>query len=61
MLVQQFINCYFFCKNRLYKNNEAEIGQKIRTNLYHFEIGKCKDKNKNNELYFFKTRYQRMP
>ena len=34
----------FFCKNKLYKNNEAEIGQKIRTNLEHFEAGKCKDK-----------------
>ena len=34
----------FFCKNELYKNNEAEIGQKIRTNLEHFEAGKCKDK-----------------
>ena len=34
----------FFCKNELYQNNEAEIGQKIRANLEHFEDGKCKDK-----------------
>ena len=27
---------HFFCKNRLYKNNEVETGQKIRTNLEHF-------------------------
>ena len=37
---------HFFCKNKLYKNNEAEIGQKIRTNLEHFEAGKCKGKTK---------------
>ena len=50
-----------FCKNKLYKNNEVEISQKIRTNLEHFESGKFKDKkNKNDELYFFKTRYKRM-
>ena len=37
----------------------AEIGQKVTTNL---EAGKCKDKkNKNDELYFFKTLYKRMP
>ena len=36
----------------------AEIGQKVTTNL---EAGKCKDKkNKNDELYFFKTSYKRM-
>ena len=52
----------FFCKNKLYKNNEADTGQKIRTNLEHFEAGKCKDKkkNKNDELYFFITPYKRM-
>ena len=49
----------FLYKNKLYKNNEAELGQKIRTNLEHFEAGKCKDK-KNDKLYFFKTRYRRM-
>ena len=50
-----------FRKNKLYKNNEVEISQKIRTNLEHFESGKFKDKkNKNDELYFFKTRYKRM-
>ena len=44
----------FFCKNRLYKNNEVETGQKIRTNLEHFVV---KDKkNKNDE----QTRYKRM-
>ena len=36
----------FLYKNKLYKNNEAELGQKIRTNLEHFEAGKCKDKKK---------------
>ena len=52
---------WFFCKNKLYKNNEADTGQKIRTNLEHFEAGKCKDKkNKNDELYFFITPYKRM-
>ena len=50
---------HFFCKNKLYKNSEAEIGQKIRINLQHFEAGKCKDKkNKNDELYLFKIRYK---
>ena len=43
------------------KNNEAEIGKKIRTNLEHCEAGKCKDKeNKNDKLHFFKTRYKEM-
>ena len=37
---------HFFCKNKLYKINEAEIGQKIRTNLENFEAEKCKDKKK---------------
>ena len=51
----------FFYKNKLYKNNEAETGQKIRTNLEHFEACQCKrQKNKNEKLYFFKARYNRM-
>ena len=33
-----------FCKSRLYKTNEAEIGEKVKRNLEHFETGKCKDK-----------------
>ena len=47
---------HFFCKNKLYKNNETGNSQKIRTSLEHLETGKCKDKknNKNDELYFFK-------
>ena len=55
------ISVQHFRKSKLYKNNEAEIGQKIRTNLEHLETGKCKDKkNKNDDLYFFKTRYKRI-
>ena len=41
---QMFFKTHFFCKNKLYKNSEAEIGQKIKKNLEHFEAGKCKDK-----------------
>ena len=52
---------HFFRKNKLYKNNEAETGQKIRTNLEHSEAAKYKDKrNKNDELYFFKAHYKIM-
>ena len=43
----------FFNKNKLYKNNEAEIGQKIRTNLENFEDGKCKDKKIKMMNYIF--------
>ena len=51
----------FFCKDNLFKKKEAEIGQKIRTRLEHFQTGKCKaKKNKNDELYFIKTCYKRM-
>ena len=39
-----FSTTLFFCKNKLCKNNEAEIGQKIRTNLEHFEAQKFRDK-----------------
>ena len=39
--LQQYL---FFYKNKPYKNDEAEIGQKIRTNLEHFEAGECRDK-----------------
>ena len=44
---------HFFCKNKLYKNNKAEIGQKLKSNLEHFEAGKCKDnkKKEKDELY----------
>ena len=38
-----------------------KLVKKIRTNLENFEAGKCKDKkNKDLELYFFKTYYKRM-
>ena len=51
-LKKYFETALFFCKNTLYKNNEADTGQKIRTNLEHFEAGKCEDKKiKNDELY----------
>ena len=40
-----FIMHTFLNKNKLYKNNEAEISKKIRTNQEHFEAGKFKNKN----------------
>ena len=39
-------NTLFFCKTKLYKNSEAEIGQKIRTNFENFEAEICKYKKK---------------
>ena len=47
--IPTFHKHWSFCKNRLYKTNEAEIGEKIKTNLEHFEAGKCKDKNNKND------------
>ena len=37
---------HFFCKNKLYKNNDAEISKRRRTKQEHFDAGKLKTKLK---------------
>ena len=51
---------FFIYKNKLYKNNEAEIGQKNKNKLTTFWGWKMWRQKKIDELYFFKTCYKRM-
>ena len=50
----------FFCKTKLYKNSEAEIGQKIRTNFENFEAGKGKSTTRSDlfTLLLLKSRWK---
>ena len=41
--VKNSIKHRLFYKNKLYKNNEDEIGKQTRTNQEHFEAGKFKE------------------
>ena len=42
--MKKILNIHFY-ENKLYKNNEAKIGKKIRANEKYFEAGKFKNKN----------------
>ena len=55
--VEKSIQNYTFAfKNKLYKNSETEIGQKIRTNLEHVETAKCKDKKKKKMMNYISSK-----
>ena len=53
------IICYTFFIRTNFIRNEAEISQKIRTNLERFKAGECKDKKKRKIINYISSKHVR--